>query len=158
MKQRFATLLVLSLIAAACGGSDFGGPSGVDRGPTTTRSPASATDSRNPDVHLPAIVEPCEPPEELEAFCGPFSYEQGTLLIVWDRWFWGQGMFSRGTVEVFEGEDLLVSGPFSDESVMKQETNGDLIFLDADGGVVTLVTQSELSPAIQAALEQAGIG
>ena len=67
-------------------------------------------------------------------------------------------MFSRGTVEVFDNGDLLVSGPFADESVMKQETNGDLTFLGENGDVIAMVTQTELSPAIEQALKQAGIG
>ena len=80
------------------------------------------------------------------------------MRIVWDRWFWGQGMFSRGTVEVFDGNDLLLSGPFASDSVMRQETNGDFAFLDESGEVITVVTQQEIGPVIEAALSEAGIG
>ncbi len=158
MKRQFAILLVLGLVAAACGDSNFGGPSGIARGATTTTSSTPTTGTGNQNVPPLAIVEPCVPPEALEAFCKAFTFEQGAVRIVWDRWFWGQGMFSRGTVEVFDGDDLLVSGPFSDELVMKQEANGDLTFLDGNGEVIIVVTQRELSPVIQAALEEAGIG
>lgn len=154
MKRRFAILLVLGLVAAACGATASDGPSGIARVPTTT-APDS---SDNPDVPTPGIVEPCVPPEALEAFCESFTFEQGSLRVVWDRWFWGQGMFSRGTVEVFDGDALLLSGPFSDQSVMRQETNGDFTFLDDSGEAITVVTQQELGPVIQAALEEAGIG
>lgn len=154
MKRRFAILIVLGFVAAACGGANPDGPSGIGRVPTTS----TPTGPGNPDLASPAIVEPCVPPEGLEPFCEPFTYEQGSVRIVWDRWFWGQGMFSRGTVEVFDNGDLLVSGPFADESVMKQETNGDLTFLGENGDVIAMVTQTELSPAIEQALKQAGIG
>ena len=158
MKRRFAIFLVLGLVAAACAGVDSDGPSGIARVPTTGTSPGAPVPSENPDTPPPAIVEPCEPPEGLEPFCQPFTYQQGPLRIVWDRWFWGQGMFSRGTVEIFSGADLVLSGPFSDESVMRQERNGDFIFLNDNGESITVVTQQEIFPHQQAALEEAGIG
>ena len=160
MNRRFAILLVLGVVAAACGGNtNSDGPSGVDRVPTTTTAPAPPVELGNPNVGSPSIVEPCEPPEDLEAFCGPFTHVQGSLRVVWDRWFWGQGMFSRGTVEVFDGDELVVSGPFfGGDTVMLQQANGDFTFVDAAGDVITVVTQQELAPVILAALEGAGIG
>ena len=157
MNRRIAILLVLGLVATACGSADPEGPSGIARVPTTT-SLAPPIEFGNPDMDSRSIVEPCEPPEGLEAYCQAFTHQQGTLRIVWDRWFWGQGMFSRGTVEVFDGDDLLVSGPFSSDSVMRQEKNGDFTFLDEKGESITVVTQQEIRPIIEAALEAAGIG
>ena len=158
MKRRFAILIILGFVAAACGVTNSDGSSGIGRVPTTSTPLTPPAGVGNPNLAPSAIVEPCVPPEGLEPFCESFTYEQGSVRIVWDRWFWGQGMFSRGTVEVFDGGDLLVSGPFSDASVMKQETNGDLTLLKENGDVIAVVTQADLSPAIQEALEQAGIG
>ena len=160
MKRRIATLLVvLGVVAAACGDVTSDGPSGIRRVPPTSTSVGPVNGIGDPDVSPPAIVEPCIPPEvDLEPYCRAFEYQQGSMRIVWDRWFWGQGMFSRGTVEVFEGNDLLLSGPFASDSVMRQETNGDFTFLDESGGMITVVTQQEIGPIIEAALVEAGIG
>ena len=159
MKRRIATLIVLGVVAAACGDGSSDGPSGIRRVAPTSTSVGPVSGSGNPDVSPPAIVEPCIPPEvTLEPYCGPFEYQQGSMRIVWDRWFWGQGMFSRGTVEVFDGNDLLLSGPFASDSVMRQETNGDFAFLDERGEVIAVVTQQEIGPVIEAALSEAGIG
>ncbi len=104
MKRRIVILLaVLGAVATACGGTNSDGPGGINRVATTTTSMPVAEGS--------GIVEPCEAPEDLTAYCQPFTYEQGSLRIVWDRWFWGQGMFSRGTVEIYDGSALIRSGP-----------------------------------------------
>ena len=117
--------------------------------PSTTVPP---TDS-GPDV------APCEAPADLTAYCTPFILDQGETRIVWDRWFWGQGIFSKGTVEIYTNDALVASGAFSGaSSIMEQGSEGEFIFYNEAGDVVAIATQDELAPAIVAILEAEGIG
>ncbi|NNC93002.1 MAG: hypothetical protein HKN80_10975 [Acidimicrobiia bacterium] len=116
-----------------------------------------ATDSGTGDtgVTVPLVVEPCDPPtENLEAYCQPFELVLGNTTIVWDRWFWGQGTFSKGTVEVYHGDKLVAAGPFVGEgSIVEQADDFSFIFYDAEGTVVAVAKQEEITPVIQAALD-----
>ena len=117
--------------------------------PTTTVPPTSS----GPDV------APCEAPEDLAVYCTPFTLDQGDTQIVWDRWFWGQGIFSKGTVEIFTNGQSVARGAFSGaSSIMEQGDQGEFIFYNDAGDVVAIATQDELAPAIIEILETAGIG
>lgn len=129
-------------------GTDSTPPTNGDESPTTTEPPSSGPD-----------VAPCEAPEDLAVYCTPFTLDQGDTQIVWDRWFWGQGIFSKGTVEVFTNGQSVASGAFSGaSSIMEQGDQGEFIFYDDAGDVVAIATQDEIAPAIIAILEAEGIG
>ena len=175
--------MVIALVAAACASSSEATPgTGLARAagsdiPTTTSNPAisgtSATTTTsndgalptspdavdggtgNTEVTVPLVVEPCDPPtENLEPYCEPFELVLGNTTIVWDRWFWGQGTFSKGTVEVFHGDELVAAGPFVGEgSIVEQAEDNSFIFYDAAGEVVAVAKPGEITPAIQAALD-----
>ena len=173
MKLRIAQTLVIGLVLAACGGSDATTGSGIPRvddvdatttsvGPTTTEDTVAGSvptptlvDAGDPEVIVPLEVEPCNAPtEELEAYCQPFELELGNTLIVWDRWFWGQGTFSKGSVEVFHGDTLVAAGPFiGDDSIVVQDDENRFIFYDTAGEVVAIAAPEDITPAIQAALD-----
>ena len=173
-------------MAAACSSSDADSNAGFLRTttsgaptttstPTTADSPAGTTPTTiegalptnpdpvdsggtdTPEVTVPLEVEPCDPPSEnLEAYCQPFELVLGNTRIVWDRWFWGQGTFSKGTVEVYHGDELVAAGPFIGEgSIVEQNdgAEGGFIFYDPDGTVVAIATESDITPAIQDVLD-----
>lgn len=106
-------------------------------------------------VTVPLEVEPCDPPtEDLAAYCQPFELQLGDTLIVWDRYFWGQGTFSKGTVEVYHGDTLVAAGPFVGEgSIVEQDEDDNFIFYDPAGTVVAIASPADITPAIQAALD-----
>jgi hypothetical protein len=187
MKKRLLTLMAIALMAAACSSTDAATPgTGLARAngsgiPTTTSTPgtgdtnpastttspggalptnpeAGDSGSGNTEVTVPLVVEPCDPPtEDLEPYCGPFELVLGNTTIVWDRWFWGQGTFSKGTVEVFHGDELVAAGPFVGEgSIVEQADDNSFIFYDAEGTVVAVAKPEEITPAIQAALDELG--
>jgi hypothetical protein len=184
MKTRLLILMVIALVAGACASSSEATPgSGLTRNtgsetPTTTSAPnagdpvtptstdstggalptspeAVDSDAGDTEVTLPLVVEPCDPPtENLEAYCQPFELVLGNTTIVWDRWFWGQGTFSKGTVEVYHGDKLVAAGPFVGEgSIVEQAEDNSFIFYDAEGTVVAVAKPEEITPAIQAALD-----
>ena len=94
-----------------------------------------------------------------EEFEQPRGIDQGDTQIVWDRWFWGQGIFSKGTVEIFTNGQSVARGAFSGaSSIMEQGDQGEFIFYNDAGDVVAIATQDELAPAIIEILETAGIG
>jgi hypothetical protein len=107
------------------------------------------------EVTVPLVVEPCNPPtENLEPYCEPFELVLGNTTIVWDRWFWGQGTFSKGTVEVYHGDELVAAGPFVGQgSIVEQAEDNSFVFYDAEGTVVAVAKPEEITPAIQAALD-----
>lgn len=181
MKTRLAILVAIALVAAACSSGDAAQNTGLTRttvpaGPTTTSGPgtnggetATSTDGdlpTNPDPTdlgsggteptVPLEVEPCDPPtEDLEPYCQPFELNLGDTLIVWDRWFWGQGTFSKGTVEVYHGDELVAAGPFVGEgSIVEQDEDNNFIFYDPNGTVVAIAKPDDITPAIQAALDE----
>lgn len=121
--------------------------------PTTPEPIDSGTG--NTEVTVPLVVEPCDPPtENLEPYCEPFELVLGNTTIIWDRWFWGQGTFSKGTVEVYHGDELVAAGPFVGEgSIVEQADDNSFIFYDAAGEVVAVAKPEEITPAIQAALD-----
>ncbi|MGI9647241.1 MAG: hypothetical protein ACR2OI_01860 [Acidimicrobiia bacterium] len=108
-----------------------------------------------PGVTVPLEVEPCNPPtQNLEAYCQPFELVLGNTRIVWDRYFWGQGTFSKGTVEVFHGDELVAAGPFVGEgSIVEQDEDDNFIFYNPEGTVVAIASPDDITPAIQAALD-----
>lgn len=176
-------LMVVALVAAACasageatpgsgltraGGSEIPTTTSAASGDaTTTTSPASnggatpdnpgAVDggTDNTEVTVPLVVEPCDPPtEDLAPYCQPFELVLGNTTIIWDRWFWGQGTFSKGTVEVYHGDELVAAGPFVGEgSIVEQAEDNSFIFYDAEGTVVAVAKPEEITPAIQATLD-----
>lgn len=186
--KRLALLFSLVLLAAACAGDDAGDGIALERTTTTVpavttttvaedTSDSTATTSEPTDTTEPGEgdestttttagsqssgpdIAPCEAPEDLAAYCTPFTLDQGDTQIVWDRWFWGQGIFSKGSVEIFTGGQLVASGAFSGaSSIMEQGSDGEFIFYDEGGDVVAIATQDELAPAIVEVLEDAGIG
>lgn len=119
-------------------------PDAVDSGADTT-----------PGLTVPLEVEPCDPPtENLEAYCQPFELVLGNTRIVWDRYFWGQGTFSKGTVEVFHGDELVAAGPFVGEgSIVEQDEDDNFIFYNPEGTVVAIASPDDITPAIQAVLD-----
>lgn len=178
MKTRLAALISIALLAAACGPGEAAPSNGLSRtttsaGPTTTNpggetpiegplptdpnGPAGTNDPANsPEVSIvPIEVEPCDAPtEELEAYCQPFELVLGNTTIVWDRWFWGQGTFSKGSVEVYHGDVLVAAGPFvGEESIVEQDEDDNFIFFDSTGAVVAIASPADITPAIQAALD-----
>lgn len=173
MKLRIAQTLVVGLVLAACGGTDTTSDSGIPRveniDATTTSAPSTTSDTTvggsvptassvitgGSEVTVPLEVEPCNAPtEELEAYCQPFELELGNTRIVWDRWFWGQGTFSKGSVEVFHGDTLVAAGPFiGTDSIVVQDDENRFIFYDAAGEVVAIAAPEDITPAIQAALD-----
>ena len=182
MKTRLSILIGIALVAAACASSGDATPAtGLARAtasdiPTTTSAPgggnanpattttgggqstdpeATDTGGGNTEVTVPLAVEPCDPPtENLEPYCEPFELVLGNTTIVWDRWFWGQGTFSKGTVEVYHGDELVAAGPFVGEgSIVEQAEDNSFIFYDAEGTVVAVAKPEEITPAIQAALD-----
>lgn len=175
MKIRIAQLVTIALVLAACGGpSDSGNPPALKRtstaDATTTSAPAGTStivgsvptpgsvDAGVPEVVVPLEVEPCDAPtEELEAYCQPFELQLGNTLIVWDRWFWGQGTFSKGSVEVYHGDTLVAAGPFiGEDSIVEQDSDDRFIFYDTSGEVVAIAAPEDITPAIQAALDTLG--
>jgi len=138
---------------------------GAGSGDTTTTTTTGGALPTNPDaidsgvntpgVTLPLDVEPCDPPtENLEAYCQPFELVLGNTRIVWDRYFWGQGTFSRGTVEVYHGDELVAAGPFVGEgSIVEQDEDDNFIFYNPEGTVVAIASPDDITPAIQAALD-----
>lgn len=182
MKNRLTTLIVVALVAAACSATEASTNTGLARtttspAPTTTSMPPDgsagsgatsstvdgalptnpdAQDSGSSEVTIPLEVEPCDPPtEDLAAYCQPFELQLGDTLIVWDRYFWGQGTFSKGTVEVYHGDTLVAAGPFVGEgSIVEQDDDDNFIFYDPDGTVVAIASPSDITPAIQAALDE----
>ena len=181
MKTRLSLLIAVALVAAACSSSDASTNAGFLRtttsgAPTTTSTPTTADSSTattadgalptNPEpvdsggdtseVTVPLEVEPCEPPtESLEAYCQPFELVLGDTRIVWDRWFWGQGTFSKGTVEVYHGDQLVAAGPFiGDGSIVEQDEDDNFIFYDPDGTVVAIASPDDITPAIQDVLDE----
>ena len=142
-------------------------PNRSNSNPATTTSTAEAggalptspgaidSGTGNTEVTVPLVVEPCDPPtENLEPYCEPFELVLGNTTIVWDRWFWGQGTFSKGTVEVYHGDELVAAGPFVGEgSIVEQAEDNSFIFYDAEGTVVAVAKPEEITPAIQAALD-----
>lgn len=172
MTMRIALFVAAALVAAACAGTDVTSDSGIPRveevDATTTSIPsttssgvvgsvpsATLTESGQPEVTVPVEVEPCNAPtEELEAYCQPFELQLGNTRIVWDRWFWGQGTFSKGTVEVFHGATLVAAGPFvGEDSIVAQDEENRFIFYDSAGEVVAIAAPEDITPAIQAALD-----
>jgi len=180
MKTRLIILIAVALVAAACSSSDESSNAGFLRtttsgAPTTTSVPANAGEASpttiegalptnpepidsggtRPEVTVPLEVEPCEPPTEaLEAYCQPFELVLGNTRIVWDRWFWGQGTFSKGTVEVYHGDELVAAGPFiGDGSIVEQDEDDNFIFYDPSGTVVAIASPDEITPAIQDVLD-----
>ena len=143
-------------------------PSGdTTDGPTDTETTVGGALPTNPDqvdggsgdgppVTIPLEVEPCDPPtEDLAAYCQPFELQLGDTLIVWDRYFWGQGTFSKGTVEVYHGDTLVAAGPFVGEgSIVEQDDDDNFIFYDPSGTVVAIASPDDITPAIQAALDE----
>ena len=136
----------------------------ADDGAETTVTTAEGALPTNPDlvdsgdstdVTIPLEVEPCDPPtEDLAAYCQPFELVLGDTRIVWDRYFWGQGTFSKGTVEVYHGDTLVAAGPFVGEgSIVEQDDDDNFIFYDPDGTVVAIAGPDDITPAIQAALD-----
>ena len=136
-------------------------------GPTDTETTVGGALPTNPDavdsgsggappVTVPLEVEPCDPPtEDLAAYCQPFELQLGDTLIVWDRYFWGQGTFSKGTVEVYHGDTLVAAGPFVGEgSIVEQDDDDNFIFYDQSGSVVAIASPDDITPAIQAALDE----
>jgi len=185
MKTRLATLIAVALVAAACSSSDASTNAGFLRtttsgAPTTTSTPTTISDSSDattpttiegalptnpgpvdsggtdsPEVTVPLVVEPCDPPtESLEAYCQPFELVLGNTRIVWDRWFWGQGTFSKGTVEVYHGDTLVAAGPFIGEgTIVEQDEDDNFIFYDPNGTVVAIASPDDITPAIQDVLD-----
>ncbi|MDH3605976.1 MAG: hypothetical protein OER12_03180 [Acidimicrobiia bacterium] len=172
MKTRIAQIIAGALVLAACGGTDGTSDNGIPRistvDATTTSVPSTTTDgivgsvptpdpvdAGVPEVIVPLEVEPCEAPtEELEAYCQPFELELGNTTIVWDRWFWGQGTFSKGSVEVYHGDTLVAAGPFiGTDSIVVQDDENRFIFYDTEGEVVAIAAPDDITPAIQAALD-----
>ena len=178
MKTPLTLLLAIALVAAACSSTPEGDGSALIRtttsaAPTTTSVPAdstgttsalpttpTSTDTERPEVTLPLEVEPCDPPtEDLEPYCQPFELQLGNTLIVWDRYFWGQGTFSKGTVEVYHGDELVAAGPFVGEgSIVEQDDDDNFIFYDSDGTVVAIAGPADITPAIEAALNELNSG
>ena len=184
MKTRLTILIAVALVAAACSSSEASTNAGFVRtttsgAPTTTSLPADSDSSAvttqttvdgslptnpdpvdsggtdSPEVTVPLEVEPCEPPtENLAAYCQPFELVLGDTRIVWDRWFWGQGTFSKGTVEVYHGDQLVAAGPFIGEgSIVEQDEDDNFIFYDPNGTVVAIASPDDITPAIQDVLD-----
>ena len=136
------------------------GPAGtettVDGALPTNPDPVDSGSGDAPPVTVPLEVEPCDPPtEDLAAYCQPFELQLGDTLIVWDRYFWGQGTFSKGTVEVYHGDTLVAAGPFVGEgSIVEQDDDDNFIFYDPAGTVVAIASPADITPAIQAALDE----
>lgn len=122
--------------------------------PTNPDAVDSGVDT--PEITLPLEVEPCDPPtENLEPYCQPFELVLGDTRIVWDRYFWGQGTFSKGTVEVYHGDELVAAGPFVGEgSIVEQDEDDNFIFYNPAGTVVAIASPDDITPAIQAALDE----
>jgi hypothetical protein len=122
--------------------------------PTNPDAVDSGADT--PEITLPLEVEPCDPPtENLEPYCQPFELVLGDTRIVWDRYFWGQGTFSKGTVEVYHGDELVAAGPFVGEgSIVEQDEDDNFIFYNPAGTVVAIASPDDITPAIQAALDE----
>jgi uncharacterized protein YdeI (BOF family) len=183
MKTRLTILIAVAIVAAACSSNDASNNAGFLRtttsGAQTTSTPTPADSTVDttptsidgalptnpeqadsggtdtPDVTVAIDVEPCEPPtENLAPYCQPFELVLGDTRIVWDRWFWGQGIFSKGTVEVFHGDELVAAGPFVGEgSIVEQDENDRFIFYDPEGSVVAIATPDDITPAIQDVLD-----
>ncbi|MGI9611100.1 MAG: hypothetical protein ACR2NL_12475 [Acidimicrobiia bacterium] len=189
MKTRLAILLAVALVAGACATSEASSNTGFVRtttsaAPTTTSTPTTSDagvettpttidgalptnpepvdsgGSDSPEVTVPLEVEPCEPPtESLEAYCQPFELVLGDTRIVWDRWFWGQGTFSKGTVEVYHGDELVAAGPFIGEgSIVEQDEDDNFIFYNPEGTVVAIASPDDITPAIQDVLDDLNNG
>ncbi len=176
MKIRIAQLATIALVLAACAGTDTTDNTGLTRTPpidaTTTSAPTpgsgggdtsivgsvptpGSVDAGVPEVTVPVQVEPCRAPTEaLEPYCQPFELQLGNTLIVWDRWFWGQGTFSKGSVEVYHGDNLVAAGPFvGDDSIVVQDDDNNFIFYDTAGTVVAIASPEDITPAIQLVLD-----
>lgn len=180
--MKLPILIVLALVVAACGSSSGGSGATVrttapgvtstvagtnDDSSTTTNLDDSATtldDGSSTTVEPPPTTDPpeaveCEAPEGLEPYCEPFVLDQGDTQVIWDRWFWGQGVFSKGSVEVVTNGEIVASGLFyGSSSIMQQGPDREFLFYDPSGSVVAVVTQEELGPAISAAIDEAGLG
>ena len=185
MKKRLTLLIAVALVAAACSATEASTNTGLARtttspAPTTTSMPppdgsagsgatsttvegalptdpeAQDSGSGTSEITLPLEVEPCDPPtDDLAAYCEPFELQLGDTLIIWDRYFWGQGTFSKGTVEVYHGDTLVAAGPFVGEgSIVEQDDEDNFIFYDPEGTVVAIASPAEITPAIQAALDE----
>ncbi len=181
MKTRLAILVAIALVAAACSSADADINTGLVRtttsaAPTTTTAAVQGTNTtttldgalhtnpepvdsggtNTPEVTIPLVVEPCEPPTpNLEPYCQPFELVLGNTRIVWDRWFWGQGTFSKGTVEIYHGDELVAAGPFIGEgSIVEQDDEDRFIFYDTSGTVVAIASPDDITPAIQDVLDE----
>jgi hypothetical protein len=138
----------------ALAGGDASATTSADQSlPTNPDAVDSGVDTPGATVALE--VEPCDPPtENLEAYCQPFELVLGNTRIVWDRYFWGQGTFSKGTVEVFHGDELVAAGPFVGEgSIVEQDEDNNFIFYNPEGTVVAIASPDDITPAIQDALD-----
>lgn len=128
-------------------------------GSDTTTDDGSTTSIDTTQTTDPPEAVPCEAPEGLEPYCQPFILDQGDTQVIWDRWFWGQGVFSKGSVEVVTNGETVASGLFyGDSSIMQQGDDREFLFYGPSGSVVAVVTQEELGPAISAAIDEAGLG
>lgn len=122
----------------------------------TEAEPVDGGSGDTPPATVPLEVEPCDPPtEDLAPYCQPFELRLGDTLIIWDRYFWGQGTFSKGTVEVYHGDELVAAGPFVGEgSIVEQDDAFNFIFYDSEGTVVAIASPDDITPAIAAALDE----
>lgn len=162
--ERTTTTAAQGTTTTAQNGDSSGDTTSSTADPTDSGTETTVGDGDEPATTVPPTdsgpdVAPCEAPEDLTAYCTPFILDQGQTRIVWDRWFWGQGIFSRGSVEIYTNDELVASGAFSGaSSIMEQGSEGEFIFYNDAGEVVAIATQAELAPAIVAILEAEGIG
>ena len=100
------------------------------------------------DSEAESIAPPADRPDVDIDYTQPFTVSVGDLDIEFDHWFWV--LLDRDvTVTVTRANAKLLTGPLVGEgAVMRQENNGDMVFLDALNTEVVRLTSQQMASAI----------
>ncbi len=101
-----------------------------------------------PDSEAESITPPADRPDVDIDYTQPFTVSVGDLDIEFDHWFWV--LLDRDvTVTITRGNATLLTGPLVGEgAVMRQENNGDMVFLDALNTEIVRLTSQQMASAI----------
>ncbi len=128
--------------------------SSTSLGPSTTVQ----TFESDPDA-VYAIPFEDIPPGQNPAYYTPFTVDQGSVQVVWDRWWWGL-LDGLGTVAVTNDGSTVAEGNISGEGAVQVQdpSTGSISIYGPNGDVVATVTQEDLTEAIRDAQAEANIG
>lgn len=99
------------------------------------------------------------PPGQNPAYYTPFTVDQGSVRVVWDRWWWGL-LDGLGSVTVTNDGSTVAEGNISGEGAVQVQdpSTGSISIYGPNGDVVATVTQEDLTEAIREAQAEANIG